>query len=922
MSRRGAAKRMQIAALVSMALTGLPPAARSAGVEVTDLRFSSRVDPLGVDDRAPLFGWRLESARRGVAQSAYQLQVAKSQAHLLEGVDLLWDSGPVEKDDSQHRPYLGPPLVSRQRYWWRVRVWDETGEASGWSAPACWEMGLLEASDWSARWIQPALEEAEDGPHPPALLRRELIVGGAVRRARLYVTSLGLYEVEINGHRVGADLFTPGWTSYASRLQVQTYDVTELLVAGSNAVGVTLADGWYRGNLGFSGQRNVYGRRVALLLQLEVEREDGETELLVSDDGWKAATGPIQWSDLYDGERYDARLERPGWSAIGYDDGDWASVEVRPAPPASLVAPIAPPVRRTLEVRPRAILHTPRGETVVDMGQNLVGWVRLRADGEAGTTVTLRHAEILDAAGNLYTENLRQADQRVEYVLKGGGEEVFEPHFTFQGFRYVGVEGYPGEPTLESLTGVVVHSDLRRTGEIETSDPDLNRLLANIVWSQRGNFLEVPTDCPQRDERLGWTGDAQVFAPTAAFNMDVELFFAKWLHDLAADQVASGAVPWVVPNVLGELAVGAAGWGDAAVVVPWTMYAAYGSKRLLREQYESMKAWVDYEERQAGEDLVWRNGTRFGDWLEPRLDHGTDPRGATSPDMLATAYLARSAGLVAGAAAALGEDRDAQRLRFLEERVRVAFQKAFWSSDEGRLSSDTQTAYVLALAFDLLPVAARPAAVRRLAELVRERDTHLTTGFLGTPWILHVLSRFGELDLAYELLLQRSFPSWLYPVTRGATTIWERWDGIRPDGRLQTPGMNSFNHYAFGAVGDWVVRAIGGLEPQSPGYRTFTVSPQPGGGLGWAKMSFETRYGRVESAWVVAGEELTLEVVVPANTSATIRLPESRIDDVRESGRPLRQMDGLVTAVQSGDAVVAHVGSGRYRFVRHNRAEP
>ena len=474
-------------------------------------------------------------------------------------------------------------------------------------------------------------------------------------------------------------------------------------------------------------------------------------------------------------------------------------------------------------MRPVQLLKTPAGESVLDFGQNMVGWVRLKVRGPAGTTVTLRHAEVLDKEGNFYTANLRAAKQRVSYVLKGDGEEAYEPRFTFQGFRYVAVEGYPGEPTLDRLTGVVVHSDMPVTGHFETSSPMLNQLQRNIVWGQKGNFLDVPTDCPQRDERLGWTGDAQVFARTASFNMDVAGFFAKWLRDVAADQHENGSVPFVVPDVLsqgGQFSGGSAAWADAAVIVPWTMYLSYGDTRVLETQYPSMKAWVEYMRRQAGDGHLWTTGFHFGDWLAFATTRSDYPGATTGKDLIATAFFAHSTDLLQRTASVLGKNDEAADYLKLLARIKQAFVKEFVTAS-GRVGENTQTAYALALQFDLLPEDLRAEAARRLAAEVRSRG-HLTTGFVGTPYLCHVLGRYGHLDVAYDLLNRQEYPSWLYPVKQGATTIWERWDGLKPDGAFQDPGMNSFNHYAYGAIGEWMYRVVAGLEIDLVGARLQT----------------------------------------------------------------------------------------------------
>jgi alpha-L-rhamnosidase len=871
---------------------------------VTGLRVEYLATPLGIDAPRPRLSWRLTSVERNTVQSAYQIQVTRNGTRV-------WDSGRIVSDASVFVSYAGPALESRTRYVWRVRVWDGTGRGTPWSEPTYWETGLLQPADWTASWIGTAPASNDSVALPSPLFRRAFRLSGPVASARAYATSLGLYELYINGQRVGDQLFTPGWTSYGRRLQYQTYDVTNLLRPGDNAIGAMLGDGWYRGNLGFSGQRNLYGKQLALRMQLEILYRDGRVERVVSDSAWRANSGPVLASDIYNGETYDARRERSGWTSAGFDDHDWAPVARLDPPSSRLLAPESPPVRRVRELRPLAVRRAPSDETIFDLGQNFTGWARLKVRGPAGTVVTLRFAEVLDRDGSLYTANLRRASQTDRYTLKGGGEEIYEPHFTFHGFRYVGVTGLPAAADTATITGIAVSSDLAQTGSFETSDSLLNRLQQNIVWGQRSNFLDVPTDCPQRDERLGWTGDAQVFASTAAFNMDVAGFFAKWLGDVAADQHASGSLPWVIPNVLGGdsiEAAGTAGWSDAAVIVPWTMYVAYGDRGLLERQYPSMRAWVEFERRRAGSDLIWQPGWQFGDWLALHSDDPSYPGATTSTDYIATAYLAHSANLVARAARALGKAGDAARYDSLFRAVRTAFNREFVSAG-GRVGENTQTAYALALAFDLLPDSVAPAAAARLAAGVRARGMHLTTGFLGTPQLLPVLSATGHLDVAYGLLMQRTYPSWLYPITRGATTMWERWDGIRPDSSFQDVGMNSFNHYAFGAVGDWMYRTIGGinLDPGAPGGKRVRIAPRPGAGLTHARATLETPYGTVMSSWRLEGQGFVLNVTVPPNTAAEVKLWDTTVDQVRTTA-------GTRDTRQAGADVIVTVGSGSYEF--------
>jgi alpha-L-rhamnosidase len=886
-------------------------------VAVVNLRVEYASNPIGIDVRAPRLSWQLAGNGRGLAQAAYQVQVARSDRDLRAGQRVVWDSGRVDSGHSIHRVYAGPALQPRQRYYWRVRVWDAVGTPSAWSTPAYWEMALLDPSEWRASWIEPDLPDDPSKPGPAPMLRREFDVKGRIERARAYVTSHGLYELHVNGHKVGDQELTPGWTSYNKRLQYQTYDLTPLIKEGRNAAGVMLGNGWYRGEIGFRGQRNYYGDRLALLMQIVVTYANGREETIVSDGQWKASTGPILMSEIYHGETYDARLEKPGWSAAGFDDRTWSGVKIAGHRKDHLVAAAGPPVRRMGEVRPVKVLTTPAGETVVDMGQNMVGWVRLKVQGPAGTTVTLRHAEVLDKAGNFYIENLRRAAQTNRYTLEGDGVETFEPRFTFQGFRYVAVDGFPGAVTPDAFTGVVIYSDMAPTGRFETSHALVNQLQRNIVWGQKGNFLDVPTDCPQRDERLGWTGDAQVFCRTAAFNMDVAAFFTKWLKDVAADQLETGSVPHVIPDVLRNPErpqAGAAGWADAAVIIPWTLYLTYGDTRVLEEQYSSMQRWVDYMRRRAGDDYIWSGDFHFGDWLAYATTSPAYPGATTGTDLIATAFFAHSTDLLQRIAAVLGKQEDAKRYGEQLARIKTAFLREFVSGN-GRVGENTQTAYVLALEFDLLPDDLRAVAAKRLADEVRTRK-HLTTGFLGTPYLCHVLTRYGYLDEAYMLLKREEYPSWLYPVKQGATTIWERWDGQKPDGSFQDKGMNSFNHYAYGAIGDWMYRVMAGIEidEKAPGYKHVLIQPLPGGAFTAAKASHKTMYGDVSASWTLDGAAFALEVEVPANSQATVRLPKATLSEVLESGRRVSAGSGITGATQDGTSVLVETGSGVYRF--------
>lgn len=880
-----------------------------AGLKVTSLKTDYKSDPMGIDNTRPMLSWIIQSDHMNTMQESYEIRAALSERDLERGRNLVWETGQVRSSQSIHVPYEGIPLQSFQRVYWQVRIRDNHGQRSGWSEVASWEMGILDSDLWAADWISPLPVGDTTRSMPSPYLRKEFNLRPGISKARLYISSHGLYRAEINGSRVGDQEFTPGWTSYHHRVQYQAYDVTGLLNARDNAMGIILGDGWFRGNLAWSGNRNVYGPRLAAIALLHVWYEDGSEVVIGTDESWKAGTGPILKSDIYNGETYDATRELAGWSSPGFDDRAWKGVEVMEIPLEKLVAPEGPPVKIINELEPLSIEKVGDRTWLVDMGQNMVGWVRLSVSGNRGDTVTLRHAEVLDRDGNMYYENLRSAEATDRYCLKGTGTEVFEPHFTFHGFRYVMVSGYPGELHKDAIRGMVIHSDMGRAGSFSCSDSLINQLQHNIVWGLKGNFLDVPTDCPQRDERLGWTGDAQVFAPTACFNMHAATFYRKWLKDMAADQGGDGMIHNVIPDILGG--GGATGWADAGVVIPWVLFMNYADTSVLEIQYESMKKWIGYMEAHAGDDLIWDGDFHFGDWLAYDASSPGYMGAYTATDLIATAYFSYSSGLVSRVASILGNNGEAAYYSSLSERVKQAFRHEFVTPG-GRLVSHTQTAYTLALAFDLLEGNIEQQAALHLENNVREFG-HITTGFLGTPLISLTLTEYGMNDLAYMLLNRKEYPSWLYPVTMGATTIWERWDGQKPDSTFQDAGMNSFNHYAYGAIGNWLYQVVAGIgtDPDNPGYRHVLIHPRPGGGLTWARASHESMYGVISSGWKKDGDQLTMEVEIPANATASLHIT-GKPEQIYINGSSLAQSGLSYRTTEEG--VVAETGSGRYKI--------
>jgi alpha-L-rhamnosidase len=801
-------------------------------------------------------------------------------------------------------------------------------------------MGLLEQDDWQAQWIGNPLVGGPRTPVPPPFFRKDFSIDGEIQSARLNITALGLYEAAVNGLRVGEDVFTPGWTDYNKRLQYQTYDVSQLLTTGQNTIGAVLGDGWYCGHTGWQ-DRQLYGDRPKLLAQLEITLADGSTQIIASDESWDTAVGPLLEADLIMGEAYDARLELPTWNIpspptplpLGEGNG-WSPVIIFSHPPGlTLVAQNTSTIRAHEELipigEPNIIWGWPEHDWVFDFGQNLVGRVRLKVKGARGRTITLRFGEALDESGRLYTENLRTARQTDYYTCKGDPNgEVYESRFTFHGFRYVQLSGLPEQPPREAMTAIVLHSDNPPTFEFECSDPLVNQLQHNIEWGWKGNSVDIPTDCPQRDERLGWTGDAQVFAKTATYITNAASFFTKWVQDLADAQLDSGAIPAIAPatSLFSEFDGGAA-WSDAFIIIPWTIWQQYGDTRIIETHYQAMCRYMDYlaenspglirllpgesELSEPNED--WLIGG-FGDWLAQ--DGSTDRFGSTLKALIGTAYLAYDAKLMSQIATTLDKPDEAAKFNQLFQDTRAAFIKRFISPDE-LVDGQTQTSLILALHFDLVPEELRPTIIASLVKDIEvDRQMHLATGFVGTPHISQVLTDIGRLDLAYALLLQKTFPSWLFPVINGATTIWERWDSWTPENGFQDASMNSFNHYAYGAIGAWMYENIAGIrtDPEAPGFKHIILQPRPSVGITHARGEFQSSYGHVKSQWQIEGDSLIWEVIVPPNTSATAYVPAKTRSQILEGAVPIEDAPGLEFIRQTSETVVYELQSGNYRF--------
>ena len=1047
------------------------------------LRCEYRWNPEGIGETAPRLGWDLQAKSnvRGARQTGYEILVASSPRLLKSGRGDLWDTGKVASDATQQIVYGGKPLSSREQCWWAVRVWDEKGKESDWSAPAYWSMGLLQPSDWRAQWIgfdtpaptdgteltddararlqkqrwayaplmvsktellkayvrgavtlspekkltravlalspdqvctvtvngkgicevtrweqmrpvditkafatgenvigliitqydgyQPAamgeveLEFADgsaqvlpidatwkfatnaaagwdrsgfadrdwepllvdpqrrnpwNGPPqtfmdymaPAPFLRKTFTIQKPVRRATIYSTALGVYELHLNGARVGSDYYTPGWTEFRSRVQYQAYDVTPQIHQGRNALGAILGDGWYASVLSYTGQRHFYGGYPRFMAQLEIEYADGTRETVGSDDTWRAATGPIRSADLMAGCTYDARREFDGWASPQFDASAWKQVAVglRAVNPEKPLAEFKiesanVDASRMTELLPARSMTEPRpGAWTFDLGQNMSGWVRLEVHGHAGQKIMVRHGEALNPNGTVYTSNLRGANATDVYYLRGG-TETLQPYFTFHGFRYVEVTGLEEKPTRDAVTGIVVHSPIERTGEFECSNPLVNQLMRNIFWSQRDNFVEVPTDCPQRDERAGWTGDAQFFVGTAAYNADVAAFYTRWLTTLCQDsQLPSGAMANVSPKFGSPWA--SAGWGgDAAIRCVYTIYHVYDDTRIIERNYDAMARY-----------LAWlAEGRKGGDIsIRPLGDH-LNLGGGANPKVIERAYLANLSALMSEMAAAIGKTDDATRYRAQSEDVKASFQHDFIEPD-GTITNSSQTGYALAFTMNLVPPDMMGKVGEKFVGELQKTDWHLATGFIGTPRLLPGLHDAGRDDVAYRVLLQETYPSWLFPVKNGATTVWERWDGWTPEKGFQTIAMNSFNHYSFGAVGEYLYQQVAGIDSDGPGYRKIVIHPAIAAGLTSARASYDSPAGRIQSAWQVNGKHLRLDVTIPPNTTATVFLPAKSASEVSESGRPAVKAPGVSLAHADGGEAVFGVSSGKYRF--------
>ncbi len=862
-------------------------------MKIEKLRTDHLKNPVGYQLGEPCLSWIVTEARGERAVKA-RVQIGMDA----ELTQLVFDSG--ERSDIDALGYAPPlKLAEATRYYWRVRVWDDAGDCAD-SDTAYFETAAVLAQ---GTWITAPFDA---NVHP--LFRRRFELSKPVASARLYISGLGVYEAWLNGKKVGDEYLAPFCNDYNLWTQYQTYDITQQLQTGSNAIGVMLGNGWYKGRFGFVDKMGeLYGSSFQLICELHMTYADGSTQMICSDESWLCAPSPVLESSIYDGEVWDSRRQIPGWAEPACDETGFVPAVRAPSPLGALTPRLSPPVRVMQTVEPVGLIHTPAAEQVVDFGQNMTGWVEFTCREPAGTEIVFQFGEILQN-DNFYNENLRTAKQEYRYVADGKVTRV-RPHFTFYGFRYMKVCGI-SDLHLDDFTGCVIYSDMDVCGRITTSNPKVNRLFENALWGQKGNFLDVPTDCPQRDERMGWTGDAQVFCATACYNMYTPAFYRKFLYDMKLEQdTLEGAVPHVVPDVLGQIdrilhkhdkksgnvavstAHSSCAWADAATVIPWTVYEAYGDKTMLRAQYGNMKAWTDHirsvDVNKCGGRYLWADGFHFADWLALDNYHRGSSYGASDPYYIASAYYYYSASLTAKAARVLGIVDDAAYYEDLAVHIKSAIQDEYFTKT-GRLAVDTQTALVLALRFDLVPDEFRQRLIKRLQEKLEEEGNHLTTGFVGTPFLCPVLTECGLSQTAYTLLCNEDYPSWLYEVNMGATTIWERWNSVLPDGSISDTGMNSLNHYSYGSIVEWMYRYMCGVRVTAPGFRRFMVKPYVDARFDWAQMEYDSAVGRIESGWCRTADGYTFHVVVPFDAEAsfvvTLDCREVSINGVLQPG--------------------------------------
>lgn len=948
-----------ITAVTIMLFFGIPlEVIAQSDLQGTNLRVEYKMNDF-TDVVKPRLSWELRSAVRNQFQTAYQVIVASSEARLTPGSADIWNSEKVLSEETIQVEYNGSALQSNKTYYWKVRSWDAKGNPGPWSRPATLHTAFMQQSDWKAQWIGydvNTLSTNKEYHLPPApYLRRESVLKPDIKKANLFVSALGLYEFYINGKRIGNDHFAPGWTDYNKRVYYNAYDVTTELKTGSNTFGAILSTGWYAGYLGYAlligspVTHSFYGKVPLLKAQLEIEYTDGSRETIVTDHSWKASVGAILEADILNGETVDANLEQTGWNMSGFNDSRWDKVQLFPGKD-SLSLQLYPgnPVRIIEELSPVSIQQQTGKKYIVDMGQNFAGVIRLNIKGNKGDTVVIRYGEMLFPDGRLMTENLRRARSTDTYIARGdAGGETWMPKFTYHGFQYVEISGLRRKPSLSDIRGIVMSAATPVTGSFKTSDPMLNKLHENITWTQRSNYFDIPTDCPQRDERLGWTGDAQVYMRSASYNNDIAAFHTKWITDLNDAQWPDGSYPVYVPMPVGADGKAAIrsndtyspGWAEAGIICPYDIFKMYGDTRIVKKSWPYMQRYTDFLEKKSRgkyyfpeasfEDIVPKGG--FGDWLSVGKK--------TPPDMLATIYYYYCARLMAEMANGIQEEAAAKKYSNIAEKIKTAFaahyigaggkfktDTAAYSNGEGYVdgslgfSGHTQTAYGNAIYMDILSSEHLISAGKYLRELIMENNGQLATGFLGFKPLLPALSSAGSSDLAYKLIKDTAYPSLGFEVVNGATTIWERWNSyIKGKGFENNAGMNSFNHYAFGAVCEWMFQHIGGIRPLEPGFKTFVIKPEiiPTG-VDSAEVSYHSVHGNIYSSWKKTKTGFIQYVTIPVNTKAEVYIPAGE-DRITMSGKKLAKVNDILVKGKADTYTQFELGSGSYKFVVHSQ---
>ncbi len=866
---------------------------------VGELRCEFQENPMGIDRINPLLQWKINDDRRGAKQIAWQVIVSSSHEKVTHIESDVWDSEKITSEQSVHVVYTGPSPESGKTYYWRVRIWDKDGKVTAWSEPALWEMGLLGDNDWKAQWIA----HSNKNPSRSVNMRKEFeLENETIRKARVFVTGLGNYVLSLNGNRVGNDLLTPGWTHYPERLEYQVYDVKDLLIAGKNVAGAVLGNMWWSGGLGWKGGQKYSEGPLKFLMQINIEYQDGSLQTIVTDETWKWTESPIWEDHIYNGEKFDANMEQEGWDFPGFDDDTWAAV-VPAGYEGKLKGPNAPALRHHEDLQPVTLKEPVRGEYVYDFGQNMVGWAKVKIKALQGDTIKLRFAELLHEDGTVAQENLRSADA-IDIVVSNGKEMEWEPKFTYHGFRYVQVSGLKEKPGLNDITGKVIYTDQPFIGRFQCSNELINSINKNVIWSQKGNFYPAPTDCPQRDERLGWMGDAQIFAPTANFNMHLDRYWSKWMFDITDGQDEDGWVYDVNPPIV-VAGPSKPGWGDAVIIIPWLNYRYFGNTRIIEENYNGMKAWVEYMRKKSINGIYYweENGWYgYGDWIAVEPSPGKP---------IGSAYYFYSARLLGEMAEVIGNEQDALEYKALSKQIAEDFHREYWDGNTMSYPGGTQTANLLPLAFGLTNLAIEDQVVNNLIRNVKDKDVHPTTGFLGTGYILPMLSKYNHHDLAYEMINKIDYPSWGYMVKQGATSIWELWnsDTERPE------GMNSRNHFALGCVGEWMWNTLAGvnISDEKPGFKQTIIRPRPVGDLRWVKADYETNYGLLSVDWNLESDVFTLHLTIPPNTTAIVELPGTDTGSVLKEGGKIidsGEIEGIIS-IESGKILVA---AGKYVF--------